>query len=53
MPLNGFTKASTGELYFPRDPTLCAVFYRTTQVYGALLICWFCVGGLITLCIEV
>ena len=22
-------------LYLPRDPTLNAVFYRTTQVYGA------------------
>ena len=35
-------------LYLPRDHTLSVVFYRTTRVYGALLICWCCVGGLIT-----
>ena len=23
-------------LYLPQDPTLSAVFYRTTQVYGAI-----------------
>ena len=40
------TRQSQG-LYLPQDPTPSTVFYHTTQVYGALLICWFCVGGLI------
>ena len=37
-------------LYLPQDPTQSAVFSHTTRVriYTVLLlICWFCVGGLL------
>ena len=34
-------------LYLPQDPTPSAVFYCTTQVYGAFIDLLVCVGGLI------